>query len=114
MMACVASGSRLERVVRKLEVGVVHLRVGVGELSSGVHKLFKEAKQLAPGIIFIDEIEEFGKKRESGSRMGSENHERETILNQLLMKMDGIKTDQNFIVFAATIGPNFFRMTSKL
>jgi AFG3 family protein len=74
--------------------------VGVG--ASRVRKLFKEAKQLAPAIVFIDEIDAVGKKRESGSRMGSGNHERETTLNQLLVEMDGFKTDQNVIVFAAT------------
>jgi ATP-dependent Zn protease len=74
--------------------------VGVG--ASRVRKLFKEAKQLAPAIVFIDEIDAVGKRRESGSRMGSGNHERETTLNQLLVEMDGFKTDQNVIVFAAT------------
>ena len=55
--------------------------VGVG--ASRVRKLFKEAKQMSPSIIFIDEIDAIGKKRESGGKIGGGNDERETTLNQL-------------------------------
>lgn len=57
---------------------------------------------MAPAIIFIDEIDAIGKKRESSNRIGGGNDERETTLNQLLVEMDGFKTDENIIVFAAT------------
>lgn len=78
----------------------VEMYVGVG--ASRVRKLFKEAKQMSPAIIFIDEIDAIGKKRESASKFGGGNDERETTLNQLLVEMDGFKTDQNVILFAAT------------
>lgn len=71
--------------------------VGVG--AQRVRNLFKEAKESAPSIIFIDEIDAVGKKR---SGMGGGNDERDTTLNQLLVEMDGFDTDTNVIVFAAT------------
>lgn len=78
----------------------VEMYMGVG--ASRVRKLFKEAKSMAPSIIFIDEIDAIGKKRESASKFGGGNDEKETTLNQLLVEMDGFKTDQNVIIFAAT------------
>lgn len=73
----------------------VEMFVGVG--AARVRELFMEAKAEAPSIIFIDEIDTIGKKRS-----GSSNEEKDATLNQLLVEMDGFKTDQNVIVLAAT------------
>ena len=70
---------------------------GVG--ASRVRELFAEAKKHTPSIIFIDEIDAIGKKRDSGSFT---NDERDTTLNQLLVEMDGFGTSQEIVVFAAT------------
>jgi AFG3 family protein len=75
----------------------VEMFVGVG--ASRVRDLFKQAKENAPSIIFIDEIDAVGRKRES--KMGG-NDERDNTLNQLLVEMDGFGTDSNVIVLAAT------------
>ena len=61
--------------------------------------LFKQAKQDQPAIIFIDEIDAVGRKREN--KLGS-NDERDNTLNQLLVEMDGFNTSNKVIVFAAT------------
>lgn len=61
--------------------------------------LFKHAKEKSPSIIFIDEIDAVGRKRES--RVGG-NDERENTLNQLLVEMDGFGTDNKVVVLAAT------------
>lgn len=74
----------------------VEMFVGVG--ASRVRDLFKNAKSKSPSIIFIDEIDAVGRKRES--RIG--NDERDNTLNQLLVEMDGFGTDQNVVVLAAT------------
>ena len=66
----------------------VEMFVGVG--ASRVRDLFKQAKQRAPAIIFIDEIDAVGRKRET--RINS-NDERDNTLNQLLVEMDGFGTD---------------------
>mmetsp|Transcript_97677 Transcript_97677/g.134388 ORF Transcript_97677/g.134388 Transcript_97677/m.134388 type:complete len:167 (+) Transcript_97677:1382-1882(+) len=71
--------------------------VGVG--ASRVRDLFKQAKELSPSIIFIDEIDAVAKKRDQ--KMGG-NDERDNTLNQLLVEMDGFTTDENVIVLAAT------------
>ena len=75
----------------------VQMYVGVG--ASRVRDLFKEAKKLAPSIIFIDEIDAVAKKRD---QKFSSNDERDNTLNQLLVEMDGFSTDENVIVLAAT------------
>jgi AFG3 family protein len=75
----------------------VEMFVGVG--ASRVRDLFKQAKAKSPSIIFIDEIDAVGRKRES--RIGG-NDERDNTLNQLLVEMDGFGTDQSVIVLAAT------------
>lgn len=75
----------------------VEMYVGVG--ASRVRDLFKKARNKAPAIIFIDEIDAVGKKR-GGSHM--KNDERDNTLNQLLVEMDGFSTDTNVIVLAAT------------
>lgn len=77
----------------------VEMFVGVG--ASRVRDLFEKAKENAPSIIFIDEIDAIGRKRSSGRNSGS-NDEREQTLNQLLVEMDGFETDTKVIVIAAT------------
>jgi len=77
----------------------VEMFVGVG--ASRVRDLFKQAKEKAPAIIFIDEIDAVGRSRSNRSITGA-NDERENTLNQLLTEMDGFGTDTNVIVLAAT------------
>jgi cell division protease FtsH len=73
--------------------------VGVG--ASRVRDLFKQAKEKAPSIIFIDEIDAIGRARGKGNGFGS-NDERENTLNQLLTEMDGFETNSGVIILAAT------------
>src|SRR3989344_3549286 len=80
----------------------VEMFVGVG--ASRVRDLFAKAKKNAPCIIFIDEIDEVGRRR--GSGMGGGHDEREQTLNQILVEMDGFETDTNVIVMAATNRPD--------
>ncbi len=77
----------------------VEMFVGVG--ASRVRDLFKQAKEKAPCIIFIDEIDAIGRARGKNSMMGG-NDERENTLNQLLVEMDGFGTDSGIIIMAAT------------
>lgn len=77
----------------------VEMFVGVG--ASRVRDLFKQAKEKAPAIIFIDEIDAIGRARGKSNFSGS-NDERENTLNQLLTEMDGFGTHTNVIVLAAT------------
>ncbi len=81
----------------------VEMFVGVG--AARVRDLFKEAKEKAPCIIFIDEIDAIGRSRGKGMMMGS-NDERENTLNQLLSEMDGFNTDAGVIIMAATNRPD--------
>ena len=76
----------------------VEMFVGVG--ASRVRSLFKEAKENAPAIIFIDEIDAIGKKRENSISGG--NDERDSTLNQMLVELDGFGTEDDVVVFAAT------------
>lgn len=78
----------------------VEMFVGMG--ASKVRDLFQQAKQKAPCIIFIDEIDAIGQKR-TGNAMG--NSEREQTLNQLLTEMDGFTADDNVVILAATNRP---------
>ena len=78
----------------------VEMYVGVG--ASRVRDLFKQAQQMAPCIIFIDEIDAIGKSRES--HLGG-NDEREQTLNQLLAEMDGFDTNKGLLLLAATNRP---------
>ena len=71
--------------------------MGVG--ASRVRELFKQAKDLSPSIIFVDELDAIGKKR---SNKLSSNDERESTLNQLLVEMDGFGTDSKVIIMGAT------------
>lgn len=77
----------------------VEMFVGVG--ASRVRDLFKQAKEKAPAIIFIDEIDAIGRARGKNVNMGS-NDERENTLNQLLTEMDGFGTNSGVIILAAT------------
>ncbi len=77
----------------------VEMFVGVG--ASRVRDLFRQAKEKAPSIIFIDEIDAVGKSRGKGAITGS-NDERESTLNQLLTEMDGFGTNTGVIILAAT------------
>lgn len=81
----------------------VEMFVGVG--AARVRDLFKQAKEKAPCIIFIDEIDAIGRSRGKGMSMGS-NDERENTLNQLLSEMDGFNTDKGVIIMAATNRPD--------
>ena len=78
----------------------VEMYVGVG--ASRVRDLFKQAQQMAPCIVFIDEIDAIGKTRDTA--MGG-NDEREQTLNQLLAEMDGFDTNKGLLVLAATNRP---------
>src|SRR5580765_86114 len=80
----------------------VELFVGVG--ASRVRDLFKQAREKAPCIIFIDEIDAIGRAR--GKNMMMSNDERENTLNQLLVEMDGFGTDSGIIILAATNRPD--------
>lgn len=77
----------------------VEMFVGVG--ASRVRDLFRHAKEKAPCIIFIDEIDAVGRARSKGAQMGA-NDERENTLNQLLTEMDGFGTNSGVIILAAT------------
>ena len=81
----------------------VEMFVGVG--AARVRDLFKQAKEKAPCIIFIDEIDAVGRSRGKGSMPGS-NDERENTLNSLLVEMDGFGTDTGIIILAATNRPD--------
>ncbi len=81
----------------------VEMFVGVG--ASRVRDLFKQAREKAPCIIFIDEIDAIGRARGRNSIQGG-NDERENTLNQLLVEMDGFSTDKGVIIMAATNRPD--------
>lgn len=80
----------------------VEMFVGVG--ASRVRDLFKQAREKAPCIVFIDEIDAIGRAR--GKNMIQSNDERENTLNQLLVEMDGFGTDKGVIILAATNRPD--------
>ena len=80
----------------------VEMFVGMG--ASKVRDLFKQAKEKAPCIVFIDEIDAIGQKRNSGNLGG--NDEREQTLNQLLVEMDGFGANEGVIIIAATNRPD--------
>ena len=80
----------------------VEMFVGVG--ASRVRDLFKKAKESAPSIIFIDEIDAVGRMR--GAGLGGGHDEREQTLNQLLVEMDGFESNQGVILMAATNRPD--------
>jgi cell division protease FtsH len=80
----------------------VEMFVGVG--ASRVRSLFKEVKEAAPAILFVDELDAVGRRR--GAGLGVVNDEREQTLNQLLVEMDGFDDRQSVIVLAATNRPD--------
>ena len=80
----------------------VEMFVGMG--AAKVRDLFKQANEKAPCIVFIDEIDTIGKKRD-GSAMGG-NDEREQTLNQLLTEMDGFDGSKGVVILAATNRPD--------
>ena len=80
----------------------VEMFVGMG--ASKVRDLFKQAGEKAPCIVFIDEIDTIGKKRDGGSNFGG-NDEREQTLNQLLTEMDGFDATKGVVILAATNRP---------
>ena len=80
----------------------VEMFVGVG--ASRVRDLFKKAKDNAPAIIFVDEIDAVGRRR--GTGLGGGHDEREQTLNQLLSEMDGFDNDTNIVMIAATNRPD--------
>ena len=81
----------------------VEMFVGMG--AAKVRDLFKQANEKAPCIVFIDEIDAIGKKRDSGSFTGG-NDEREQTLNQLLTEMDGFDGSKGVVILAATNRPD--------
>jgi cell division protease FtsH len=80
----------------------MEMLVGVG--ASRVRNLFKEAKEAAPSIVFIDELDSVGRKR--GAGLGGGHDEREQTLNQLLSEMDGFEPNEGVVVMAATNRPD--------
>ena len=80
----------------------IEMFVGVG--ASRVRSMFSEAREKAPALIFIDEIDSVGRVR--GTGMGGGNDEREQTLNQILAEMDGFATDDPVVVLAATNRPD--------
>jgi cell division protease FtsH len=81
----------------------VEMFVGVG--AARVRDLFEQAKEKAPCIVFIDELDAIGKSRTSGRGIGFSNEEREQTLNQLLAEMDGFDSSEGVIIMAATNTP---------
>jgi len=80
----------------------VEMFVGVG--AARVRDLFKRAREQAPAVVFVDEIDAVGRQR--GASMGSGNDEREQTLNQILVEMDGFSTNTNVIMMASTNRPD--------
>ncbi|MBP1586958.1 MAG: ATP-dependent zinc metalloprotease FtsH, partial [Clostridia bacterium] len=80
----------------------VEMFVGMG--AAKVRDLFKQAEEKAPCIVFIDEIDTIGKKRDNGGMVGG-NDEREQTLNQLLAEMDGFDSSKGVVILAATNRP---------
>ncbi|GAB2779007.1 ATP-dependent zinc metalloprotease FtsH [Halomonas shantousis] len=80
----------------------IEMFVGVG--ASRVRDLFKQAREEAPAVIFIDELDAIGRSR--GAGMGGGNDEREQTLNQILAQMDGFEADESVVVLAATNRPD--------
>ena len=88
----------------------VEMFVSVG--ASRVRDLFEQAKEDAPAIIFVDEIDAVGRHR--GSGMGGGHDEREQTLNQLLVEMDGFDATTNVILIAATNRPDVCRQLPRV
>lgn len=80
-----------------------HVIAGMG--ASRVRALFKKAKTMAPCIIYMDEIDAIGRKRGGTETMDNTSGEAEQTLNQLLVEMDGMDSDQGIIMIASTNRP---------
>ena len=102
MLATAVAGEANEPVFSISGSEFVEMFVGMG--ASKVRDLFKQAKEKAPCIVFIDEIDAIGKKRDGG-KFGGGNDEREQTLNQLLTEMDGFEGSNGVIILAATNRP---------
>jgi cell division protease FtsH len=112
MMGAPGTGKTLLAKATASEAGVpffsvsgsefIEMYVGVG--ASRVRDMFKQAREQAPALIFIDEIDSVGRIR--GTGIGGGNDEREQTLNQVLAEMDGFKPDEAVIVLAATNRPD--------
>jgi len=112
MMGAPGTGKTLLAKATAAEAGVpffsvsgsefIEMYVGVG--ASRVRDMFKQAREQAPALIFIDEIDSVGRIR--GTGIGGGNDEREQTLNQVLAEMDGFKPDEAVIVLAATNRPD--------
>src|SRR5205823_14346035 len=81
----------------------IEMVAGVG--ASRVRDLFNQAKQSAPAIVFIDELDAIGRARGGGAAQAAGHHEREQTLNQILVEMDGFSGTEGVIVLAATNRP---------
>ena len=79
--------------------------VHIGEGSGRVRDLFSQARAMAPAIVFIDEIDAIGTRRESGGGGGGDGREREQTLNQILVELDGFRQREGVIIMAATNRP---------
>lgn len=82
----------------------VEMYAGMG--AAKVRDLFQQAREKAPCIVFIDEIDTIGKKRDGGNQLNTGNDEREQTLNQLLIEMDGFNEENNVVILAATNRPD--------
>jgi cell division protease FtsH len=98
LMAKALAGESGVPFIQSSAAEFIELFVGVG--ASRVRDIFKQAKEKAPCIVFIDEIDAIGRQR--GSGMGGGNDEREQTLNQILTEMDGFEGNSGVIVVAAT------------
>ena len=114
MMGPPGTGKTLLARATAIEAGVpfysisgsefIEMYVGVGVGASRVRDIFKQARQDAPALIFIDEIDSVGRVR--GTGMGGGNDEREQTLNQVLAEMDGFLAEEAVVVLAATNRPD--------
>ena len=98
-----AVAGEAQRAVFLSIAGSEFVEMFVGQGAARVRDLFKQAKEKAPCIVFIDEIDTVGKKRDGGGIGG--NDEREQTLNQLLSEMDGFDGSSGVVILAATNRP---------
>src|SRR4029434_9568170 len=99
LLARAVAGEAEARLLSMAAAELVGACVGVG--ASRVRDLFKTAKEAAPSIIFIDELDAIGRSRSAGGAFSGGHDEREQTLNQILTEMDGFEADTRVIVLAA-------------